>query len=444
MIALILLSVTAGLSAQDKKWTLDECISYALKNNIQVQRQQLSTETARATYMQSKMNLLPTLNAGSEAKLGFGRSIDPVTNLITFEQNLSNYYYVSSELVLFNGFANLNTLSANKFLLQAGIEKEKIARNTLVVDILGQYYQIIYARGLESSARLQLELSEAQLFRVTKMVETGREPLSKQYEIESTVSADRLAYTTAHNSASEAMTKLRQMLQLGPEADFDLFLPDMNEVLITDKKYSTDSIFAIAIEVLPTLKSIGYELRAAKKEVAAARGGIYPTLTAGGSIYTGYYKVISEDAGSQLPFEEQLKNNNSQSISLALYIPLFNNYVTGRNIKLAKIRKSDTELRLQDEKNVLYTSIENACLDYDRVRDEYLLAVSNLEFNRKSFEGVQKKFEAGLVDVTGYTVAKTALFKAENEVLRTKLQLIIQQSTMCLYSTGEYESLSFN
>jgi outer membrane protein TolC len=54
---------------------------------------------------------------------------------------------------------------------------------------------------------------------------------------------------------------------------------------------------------------------------------------------------------------------------------------------------------------------------------------------------VEKKFESGLIDVTDYTVAKTTLFSAETEALRTKLQLIVRKLAIQLYSTGEYENL---
>ena len=101
-------------------------------------------------------------------------------------------------------------------MLKAGLESEKIEENKLVISILGQYYQVIYAKGLEDASKMQLDLSEKQLFRITKMVETGKEALSKQYEIESQVSADRLAYTVAHNTTSQAVTTLKQMLQLEP------------------------------------------------------------------------------------------------------------------------------------------------------------------------------------------------------------------------------------
>jgi len=444
ILPLLLFLSAEEISAQVKKWTLEECIDYALANNIGLQRQRLLTETADINYTQSKMRVLPSFNIGSDARLGFGRSVDPVTNLITFKQNLSNSYSASSEVTLFNGFATLNTISANRFLLKAGIEAEKIARNTLIVDILGQYYQVIYAKGLEDAARMQLDLSEDQLFRISKMVEAGREALSRQYEIESAVSADRLAYTTARNTTHQAVTTFRQMLQIEPGEEFEIFLPDVDSILITDARFNPDSIYTIASEVLPRLKAIDYELKAAHKQVAAAKGNLAPSLTAGGAVFTGYYKVISEDVVEQYSFSEQLSNNNSQAVTLSLNIPVFNNYLNGRAIRLAKIRQNDTGLRLQIEKNNLYTEIENACLNFNRGRDEYLAAGANLEFNKKSFHTIERKFETGLVEVTDYSAAKTALFVAETEALRTKLQLIIRKLTISLYSTGEYENIVIN
>jgi len=440
IVSLFLITFIQKISAQSGQWSLEDCINYAVMNNIGLQRQRLLTETSKVNLTKSKMDILPDLNFGSNARVGFGRSIDPVTNLITFKQNLSNSYSLSSNILLFNGFATLNTIAANKFMLKAGLESEKISRNTLIVDIMGQYYQVLYAKGLENASKMQLDLSEKQLFRIIKMVETGKEALSKQYEIESQVSADKLAYTIAQNSASQALTTLKQMLQLGPGSDFDIIMPDLNNLLITDRGFSPDSIYDIASQTLPRLKAINYELQASQKQIAVAKGNIAPRLTAGGSLFTGYYKVINEGGSDQVSFSTQLKNNNSQAVFVSLNIPIFNNYSTSRAIKLAKIRQNDTELRLELEKNNLYTEIENACLNFNRGKDEFAAAEANFEYNIKSFSAVEKKFESGLVDVTDYSAAKTTLFKADTEALRTKLQLLIRKITIQFYSTGEYES----
>jgi outer membrane protein len=439
--AFFLILFLPEISAQDKKWTLQDCINYAVSNNIGLKRQRLLTETSEVNYLKAKMDVLPSLDFGSDARIGFGRSIDPVTNLITFKQNLSNSYSLYSNIQLFNGFAAMNSIAAGKYMLRAGLEKEKIAKNTLIVDILGQYYQVLYAKGLEDASKMQLDLSEKQLFRILKMVETGLEAISKHYEIESQVSADKLSFTIAQNNTSQALTTLKQMLQLEPGYEFNILMPDLNNILITDNNYSSDSIYSIASQVLPRLRAIEYELMASKKDLKAARGDFSPKLAAGGSIFTGYYKVINEDGTDQLSFSSQLKNNNSQSVFLSLDIPIFNNYTSARNLKLAKIKKNDTELKLEQEKNNLYTEIENACLNFNRGKDEFAAAVSNFEYNKKSFNSVEKKFESGLVDVTDFAAAKTTLFSAETNALRTKLQLLIRKITIQFYSTGEYENI---
>ncbi|MCU0362728.1 MAG: TolC family protein, partial [Bacteroidales bacterium] len=223
-----------SLTAQEKKWTLAECIDYAVANNIALQRQKLLSETADANLLKSKMDVLPTLNIGSDANMGFGRSVNPVTNLITFKQNLSNSYAISTSVDIFNGFTTINTISANKFLKQAGIENEKIARNTLVIDILSQFYRVLYARGIEDASRMKADLSEKQLLRVTKMVEIGRESVAKQYELQSSYSADKLAYTVARNTTEQAITTLKQMLQLEPGTPFDIMGPNPGKMLVAD------------------------------------------------------------------------------------------------------------------------------------------------------------------------------------------------------------------
>ncbi len=440
IITLLIILCFQEISAQEKKWTLEDCISYAVTNNIGLQRQRLQTETAEVNLFKSRMDILPSLNLGSDASIQYGRSIDPISNGVTFLQNFRNGYALSSSIRLFNGFATLNTISANKFMLKAGLENEKIVRNTLIIDIMGQYYQVLYSKGLESASKMQLDLSEKQLFRIKKMVETGREALSKQYEIESQVSADKLAYTIAHNTASQAITTLKQMLQLNSGSEFDILMPDLNNILITDLTYSPDSIYAIASDILPRLKEIEYELKASKKQIAAARGNLAPSLSVGGQVFTGYYTLLN-DTSAHNSYSTQMKNNFGQAVGVTLNIPIFNNYSTGRNIKLAKIKRNDTELRLQQEKNNLYTDIENACLNYNRGKDEFAAAMANYDFNKKSFDAVEKKFESGLVDVTGYSVAKTTLFRAETEELRTKLQLLIRKLTIQFYSTGEYQNL---
>jgi outer membrane protein len=441
ILSLLIIFCFPDINAQVKKWTLEDCINYAVTNNIGLQRQRLLTESKRVDLLTSTMNLLPNLNGQSQLQVANGRSIDQ-SNAIAFNKNLTSTLGIYSNVILFNGLSEINTIAANRFMLKAGLESEKIARNSLITDLIGQYYQVLYARGLENASKMQWDLSEKQRFRITKMVETGKEALSKQYEIESQASSDKLSYTIAHNTASQAITTLKQMLQLEPGSEFDILVPDLSNTLITDSSYSPDSVYTLAAQKLPRLREIEFELKASKKQIAAARGNIAPRLSAGGGIGSYYYNILNAPAGTvQNSYSRQINGNLSKQVTLTLSIPVFNNLSTYRSIKLAKIRRNDTELKLELERNSLYTDIENACLNYNRGKDEFTAANSNYFYNTKSFSSVEKKFEAGLVDVTDYTLAKTTLFKAETEALRTKLQLLIRKLAIQFYSTGEYESL---
>jgi len=441
ILSLLIIFCFQDINAQVKKWTLEDCINYAVTNNIGLQRQRLLTLSKESDLLASRMNLLPNLNAGSQLYLANGRSIDQ-TNAIVFNKNLTNTLGVFSNLVVFSGFTEINTIAANKFMLKAGLESEKITRNTLITDIIGQYYQVLYARGLEDASKMQLDLSEKQLFRITKMVETGKEALAKQLEIQSQVSADRLSYTIAHNTTSQAITTLKQMLQLEPGSEFDILIPDLDNILITDNSFSPDSVYQLAAQNLPRLKEIEYELTASKRQIAAARGNIAPKLTLNGQVTSYYYEVLNAGDGVvQNSYSKQINGNLNKQAMLTLNIPLFNNLSNYRTIKQAKIKRNDTELKLQLEKNNLYTDVENACLNYNRGKDEYAAANANYYYNTKSFDAVEKKFENGLVNVTDYALSKTTLFRAKTEALRTKLQLLIRKLTIQFYSTGEYTNL---
>ena len=438
------IAMTDQVAAQEKKWTLGDCVTYAVENNIELRRQRLQTETSEVNLLKSKLDVLPSLNFGSDAQLGFGRSIDPVTNLITFEQNFSNSYYLNSSIEIFSGLTTLNSIAANKLMMKAGLENEKIARNQLILDITTQYFQSLYAKGVERASKAQLDLSERQLFRIRRMVETGKEAVSRQYEMQSRASTDRLNYTIAQNNTSQAITTLKQMLQLEPGTAFDIILPDLDTLMITAPDYDPDSIFSIASSVLPRLRAIEFELEASKKQVSAAKGTLSPSIEVGGTVYTGYYQRLNEGTPTQDSFSDQLKNNNSQAIYLSLAVPIFNNYVNGRNVRLAKIRMNDTQLKLELEKNNLYSEVENACLEFNRGIDENTAAVANLAFNRKSFAAIEKKFESGLVDVTDYAAAQVTLFRAETEALRTRLQVMFRKLTIQFITTGDYEYILSN
>ncbi len=435
----VLVLVTTGeqsLSAQDK-WTLEECIAYAEENNIALKRSSVITDKRKSDLLTRRMELLPDLSLQSQGSMNFGRSVDPETNTITFNKNITNYYYLGTGLTLFNGFAQLNRISAARYLHLSGEQAEEQQKNLLILDIVNAYYRSLMAKGTVKSAAEQVEVSRQQLHNTEVLVETGAESMTTLLEIQSQLSYDKLLLTQAITNAGITIEDLRLLLQLEPGVPFDIEEKSDLIIVETDDLSDTDSIYKNSVNVLPRIKTLELQTSARKKQLAAAKGLSMPELDMFAGWRTGYYDAMvpGEDP---IPFADQLRNNTNQYVGVSLNIPIFNNWYNRNNIKQAKLDLLDSELELHQEKNALYNEISQACFELISVKDEYLSAVDNLEFNKLSFEAVNKKFETGLASATEFAEAKEALFAAEVNLLSSKLQYKLKEMTVNFYMTGKW------
>jgi outer membrane protein len=437
LIFLILIISGAAVQGQDV-WTLDDCLKYAEENNIALKRQGLQTDLYKTDLQSSKAAVLPNLNFQSGGSMNFGRSVDPVTNTITFNQNISNYYNLSSSLALFNGFTRLNRISASRFLYSMGIAREEQQKNLLNSNIVNAYYSLLLAKGVVRTAGDQLEVSKQQLHVVEVLVETGAESKTTLLEMRSQVSFDKLLLTQAASNERVALEELRYLLQLDPLADFDISEDIPLSTISADDFSSSDSVYIRSRSVLPRVKALEYQVDARRKELAATIGQSMPSLGMSAGWGTGYYNALVEGQTST-PFMTQLKNNNSQSLGLNLSIPIFSRWFYRSNIKRAKINLADANLQLEQEYNALFQEINAACLELVSLKDEFISSRDNLEFNKQSFNAVDKKFRTGLASATELAEARRQLFSAEVTLLRTKLQYDLKQRIIRFYSTGTWD-----
>jgi len=436
-IILFILLQTTIISAQDN-WSLQDCIDYAVENNIALKRQQIQTETYRADRKLSKANLLPNLNFSSQANMNFGRSVDPVTNTITFNQNIGNSFSIGSGVTVFNGFALMNRVSAAKFLYMMGVELQEQQEDLILLDIINAYYEILMARGVVQTATDQLKVAEQQLHRVEVLVRTGSENRTTLLEMQSQVSGDRLLLTQAVNNASIGLEKLRSLLQLEPGVDFnveDRLVPPT--VIDNQTNNSADSIYSVAQDILPVINALDYKMIARKKELKAAIGEATPKLSLYAGWSTGYFDAKMEGVETT-PYLDQLKNNNSQYVQASISIPIFNRWYNGRNINRARLNLEDTQLELEQEKNSLYQQINSACLELEAINDEYLAAKDNFEFSTQTFNAIEKKFQLGMANATEYSEARRQRFSAEVNLLKAELQYELKSMTINFFLTGEW------
>ena len=103
-----------SLTAQDKIWSLEDCISYAIENNIQIQQNEINQEISKQDVSAARYGLAPNLNGFTSYGYNFGQVIDPFTNEFATNQVATGSVSLSSNVVLFNGFNNINTVKRSQ------------------------------------------------------------------------------------------------------------------------------------------------------------------------------------------------------------------------------------------------------------------------------------------------------------------------------------------
>ena len=99
----------SGSGQAQKIWTLEDCINYALENNLDINKQLLTVETNKDAVLQSGLGMLPNLNANGTNVWNFGQTIDQYTNTFATNTVRSNNFYIASNVTLFGGLQKLNS-----------------------------------------------------------------------------------------------------------------------------------------------------------------------------------------------------------------------------------------------------------------------------------------------------------------------------------------------
>ena len=412
-------------------WSLTDCVQYALGHNLDLNIQNNLVKTQESNLRESKASLFPSLNIGSGLSFNFGRNIDGNTNAITFDRTVSNNYWVGSSIDLFQGFVRQRTIGFNKYLLAAGKAKGEVVKNRLIYDIISAYYVSRYSAGLTNVAARQVTLAKMQYERMKKLVDIGKESPLMAQDLKSQWAADQLNLTKAANQEREKLLELRQLLRLTQHIEFAIDTLKNGDFSIKSLP-DMDDLFMTSVQIMPDVREQEYLLFAAMKDLSISRGQLAPRLYLSAGWYTNYFD------GSDLPYFNQIENNQNQQIQMGLVIPVFNNGLTSGNIQRKKIALKNQQLQLQKQEDQLYIEIFRIYNNTKAAKDEYDASMELLKQSRLSLQNVAKKLEEGLAGTTDYEVAKQRLLSAE--IARLKAQLTYQMNVTFLeyYRTGSW------
>jgi len=431
---MIMLVIPVIASAQAKEWSLQDCIEYAIQNNIQLKQQEISTQYDASALALSKLALLPTLNGYATHDYNFGRALDETTYQYTENQTVrSNNFGASSNVTLFSGLVNYNTIKSNQFKLLASQQDLEVLKDNISLNIALAYLQILLDQELVNTTMAQVDLSKQQVERTQKMVNAGSLAQGTLLDIEAQEANEELQLTTLQNNLTLSYLNLAQMLELRNTDSFRIVIPNI-EVKPVGLDGDPEAIYAVAEKDRPEVLSAQYSLEASRSALSIARGGRSPKLTLSGSVGTAYNDArIDLLTTNRMLFKDQINNNLNYGIGLTLSIPILNGWSVNKNVENAKLSIKYSEYTLEATRKTLYKNITQAFTDAGGALRKYYSSKKAVESMEEAFRYSEQKFNVGLVNAIDYNQAKTNLLNAESQMSQAKYEYIFKTKVLDFY-----------
>lgn len=457
----VLFLIGAPMVAQ-QKWTLQQCIEYGIKNNISIMQADVNQQINKVSYEQSKANILPTLNGGATHTYNIGRTIDRYTNTFANSTVLSQNFYLGTQVTLWSGLAQYNTIKQNEYSYKATKETVEQRKNDLALNIATNFLQVIYNNELVKISQNQVDISKEQLDRVKKLVDAGSLAKSNEFDVAAQLASDEYSFISAKNNYALSMLSLKQLINLDTLNNFEIEKPDFAEPQEALLNSTAWDVYQTALKNQHNIKSAEYSLLSSEKSLSAARGRVSPSLSFSGSIGTGYsglgqrvvsytptglYNVYATGAGipvmdpneisipvlEKTPFADQFKDNVNKSVGFTLNVPLFNGLSTYSSIKTAKLQTLNSKYNYDLTKQQLYKTIAQAFADAQASYNKYNAAKLAEQAAEQSYNFTKQKYDAGAISAFDFSTAKNRWLKSQSDVLNAKYDYIFKLKVLDFY-----------
>lgn len=427
VIIAFVLTVTQTTQAQ-KNWSLEECIDYALENNINIKRQKVGADQATNNHKQARRNLLPSASANVSHSYNFGKTL----NRDIYEYVNQEFQYgdasASTSVTVFDGLRKINTIKKRKYEMLAQLQRIEEARYDVTMNVVTYYLMVLSAMEQKDIREEQLAVTMEQIEQVEQQIQVGKKAKGELLEIKAQAASERADLTAAKNELDMAYVDLTQVMNLDTTGQFTIEMPE--NLQITDKQNiePTDSVYSRALSDFPSIQRARYELESARKNLKVTKGTYMPELSFGAGI-SSYFSSLSEPT-----YVRQMRDINVRTgLQLSLSIPIFNQFNRRTNVANARLNVEDNQLMLQEQKQNLYKKIQRAHNEARAAFENYQANREALESYQQAFDYAEERYEVGLVDAVEYRIAKNDLARARSNLSQSKFNFIFRLKILEFY-----------
>lgn len=424
---ILILILIPGLTLAQARWTLEQCIDHAWKNNLKIKQQEISVEQNENNLTQAKLNFAPSVRASLSHSMNWGRSVN-VQDLEIIENKLSQSTSASASAAinLFEGMVKHNDIKSKNVVLEISKKEVDRIKNDISIEITRSFLQILLSKEVLNTAIESQNSVKQQVDRTKKLVDAGSLAYSALLEIEAQLASESVQVVNASNQLSTAKLNLAQLLDLEDVYNFEIDEKPIDIPLSDLSPSSVEEMYHTSQD-LPQIQSSILNIKNSDLQLAIARGRAFPSIS-----FSAGYGTYYADSRDQ-SFFDQFNENKNPSLSFGLSIPIFNNYQVRTSIKNAKLGVRSAQIEHKSRQQMLYKEIQQANNDALSYLQRYLASQKSVDAMKESFRYVQEKFDLGVVNAIDYTVAKTNLFRAQSELIQSKYQYMFQVKILDFY-----------
>lgn len=464
---LLFLAITFSAASQDK-WDIRRCIDHAKANNITVKQAQAQAQLSQINYKQARMSRIPTLNGNFNTNYQRGLNENPTTGTLESSNFIAGNMGLQAQYNIFNWGARKYNIAANDLLAKADALGISRAQNDISLFVANAFLQVMLRREQIKINEVQLGQSRAQLSNTRKLVNAGSQPELNAIQIEAQLARDSALLLQTKALEKQALIDLQASLNLDLSTPFDIAAPPVETIVmdnITDLQ--PEAVFAIALKNQPSLQITALRIESASTQVKAARAGMYPTLSAFGSLNSRFINasiptlvdvqlnqptgaIVIDNSGNrfnvlapkavfesrQLALFRQLNTNFGQSIGLSVNIPLFNQYNTRSQWERSKVNVIQASLQDEQERLNLQSNIYKAYQDAVASLEIYNASVRSVEASDKAFSISQKRYDIGLLGTLDYIITQGNLNRARIEAISNRYDYIFKMKVLEFYKAA--------
>lgn len=435
------LSVGLTVAAQDNKtWSLEDCINYALEKNIQLQQNKLSLQSTEVDVKSAKAELFPSLSFSTGHNLVNRPNQESSatvsgTEIITSNSSTTynGSYSLNAQWTVWNGGQRLNNIKQQKKNMEIANLTVAETENMLQEEITKLFVQILYANESVEINKNTLEVSEATYKRAQELFKEGSLSKSDVAQLEAQASNDRYQLVTSESSLRNYKLQLKQLLELDGTEEMVLELPELNDQNVMAELPSQADVYNYAITSRPEIQSSKLSIDNAKLSIKSAKAGYLPTISLSASVSS-----MTNNASTQ-NWAQQMKYGWNNMIGINLSIPIFNNRQTKSAVQKAQINYSTSQLDLANKQKELYSTIETLWLDALNAQQQYAAADSKLKSSQTSFDMVNEQFILGMKNTVELLTEKNNLLSAQQQRIQAKYMAILNRTLLNFYSGEDIE-----